>query len=81
MDPDIKVREFTAVETVSSEVFISRVYTNLSDGRLRLIFFADRIPDELQRIVDFLNRHLRQEVEVFAFEFTISPLSISTQCN
>lgn len=68
VDPDAKVRDFLQDQAADSESFIARVYSNLGAGRIRLIFFADRIPHELQRIVDFLNRHLREEVEVFAFE-------------
>jgi len=37
------------------EVFWKSVETNLSAGRVRLLFVADRIPDELDRIVQFLN--------------------------
>jgi hypothetical protein len=68
VDPDVRVREFLQDQVADSESFIARVHGNLGSGRIRLIFFADRIPPELQRIVDFLTRHLREEVEVFAFE-------------
>jgi hypothetical protein len=68
IDPDVRVREFLQDQAADSESFIARVYSNLGSGQLRLIFFADRIPPELQRIVDFLTRHLRDGVEVFAFE-------------
>jgi hypothetical protein len=68
IDPDLRVREFLQDPAADSASFIARVYSNLGAGRVRLIFFADRIPEELQRIVDFLSRNLREEVEVFAFE-------------
>lgn len=68
VDPDLRVRDFLQDQDADSESFIARVYSNLGAGKIRLIFFADRIPPELQRIVDFLTRHLREEVEVFAFE-------------
>jgi hypothetical protein len=37
---------------------------NLSSGRLRLVFLADEIPTELQRIIEFLNENLAN-AEVF----------------
>ncbi len=41
--------------------------TNLTAGRIRLLFVADRIPSELRRIVEFLNRQM-QPAEVLAIE-------------
>lgn len=37
------------------EYFWEQVKTNLQAGRIRLVFLADQIPSELQRIVEFLN--------------------------
>ena len=68
VEPDVRVRDFLQDQAADSESFIARVHANLGAGRIRLIFFADRIPPELQRIVDFLIRHLDEKVEVFAFE-------------
>ncbi len=44
-----------------------RADTNLSAGRMRLVFVADVIPPELRRIVEFLNTQMR-ETEVLAVE-------------
>lgn len=43
------------------------VRTNLTAGRIRLLFVADRIPPELRRVVEFLNRQM-QPAEVLAVE-------------
>ena len=45
--------------------FWGDVKTNLQAGRIRLVFVADSIPKELQRIVEFLNRQM-DPAEVFA---------------
>ena len=47
--------------------FWDRVSTNLAAKRLRLLFIADRIPDRLARVVEFLNGQMRT-VEVLALE-------------
>lgn len=47
--------------------FWKRVETNLRAGRVRLLFVADRIPNELARIVEFLNEQMRS-AEVLAIE-------------
>jgi hypothetical protein len=49
------------------EGFWSRLETNLQAGRIRMVFVADRIPEELQRIVEFLNRQMHL-AEVLAVE-------------
>lgn len=51
--------------TLSVEDFFAQVETNLRAGRLRLVFVADVIPDELLRIVEFLNGQMSQ-TEVYA---------------
>lgn len=40
---------------------------NLADGRIRLLFIADRIPSELLAVVEFLNTHM-DHTEVLAVE-------------
>lgn len=50
-----------------SERFWRDVQTNLDAGRIRLIFVADEIPDELRTIVEFLNEQMTQ-TEVLAIE-------------
>lgn len=47
--------------------FWDSVSTNLAAKRLRLLFIADRIPDRLARVVEFLNGQMRT-VEVLALE-------------
>lgn len=49
------------------EEFWERVATNLTAGRLRLLFVADSIPDPLQRVVEFLNEQM-PGIEVMAVE-------------
>jgi hypothetical protein len=50
-----------------SEEFWSSVKTNLQAGKIRLVFVADSIPFELQRIVEFLNEQM-DPAEVLALE-------------
>ena len=48
--------------------FWERAATNLAANRLRLLFVADEIPVELERVVKFLNEHTRDNLEVLAVE-------------
>ncbi len=52
---------------MDEESFWKRVSENLRKGRIRMVFVADDIPSELQRIVEFLNQQF-VEAEVFAVE-------------
>lgn len=52
---------------ISPETFWSTVKTNLQAGKIRMIFVADKIPQELQRIVEFLNEQT-DPAEVLAVE-------------
>jgi hypothetical protein len=47
--------------------FWDSVEANLRSGRVRLVFVADKIPTELQRIVEFLNEQMNP-AEVLALE-------------
>ena len=49
------------------ERFWQDVATNLRAGRLRLVFVADEIPNELRRIVEFLNEQMTR-TDVLALE-------------
>lgn len=49
------------------EGFWEQVNTNLRAGKVRLVFVADEIPGELQRIVEFLNAQMNP-TEVLAVE-------------
>jgi hypothetical protein len=66
MDPDQLLDEFLE-EGDSSEEFWSRLKTNLQAGKVRLVFVADEIPAELQRVVEFLNEQM-DPAEVLAVE-------------
>lgn len=47
--------------------FWKTVRQNLDAGRIRMVFVADEIPDELQRIIEFLNGQMK-DAEVFGVE-------------
>ena len=51
--PEEVLLQFLETEEVGD--FWGRVKTNLQAGRVRLLFVADRIPTELQQIIEFLN--------------------------
>jgi len=65
-NPDIILQEFLESE-VEPEEFWDKVKTNLQANKIRLIFVADEIPDELRRIVEFLNQQM-DPTEVLALE-------------
>jgi len=69
LDPQVIIEKFleenTDAENVDTESFWVEVDENLRAGKIRLVFFADEIPGELQRIVEFLREHLR-DTEVLA---------------
>ena len=48
--------------------FWEQAARNLSDNRLRLLFVADEIPIELERVVKFLNEQTRDALEILAVE-------------
>jgi hypothetical protein len=50
-----------------SEAFWQLVKTNIAAGNLRLVFVADQIPRELQRIIEYLNGQMRS-TEVLGLE-------------
>lgn len=66
LDPDQVLAEFLESGT-SPEEFWRKVGTNLQVGRIRMLFVADQIPAELQRIIEFLNEQMSQ-AEVLAVE-------------
>lgn len=49
------------------DAFWETVDSNLRSGRIRLVFLADQIPTELQRVVEFLNEQMAR-VDVIAVE-------------
>ncbi|HEX8889156.1 MAG TPA: hypothetical protein VF779_08260 [Pyrinomonadaceae bacterium] len=63
---DEKLNEFLGGEREPEE-FWQLASKNLQDRNIRLLFVADEIPAELQRIVEFLNEQMNQ-TEVLAVE-------------
>lgn len=63
-DPETVLSSFA---NGSEEEFWKTVKTNLQAGRIRLVFVADSIPPELQRVVEFLNTQM-DPAEVLAVE-------------
>jgi hypothetical protein len=66
VDAEKRLREFLA-DNIDPEDFWERANRNLQDRKLRLLFVADIIPTELQRIVEFLNEQMNN-TEVLAIE-------------
>lgn len=65
-DPDQVLREFLGGDTTPAD-FWERTRTNLRAGKIRMVFVADEIPDELRTIVEFLNEQM-DPAEVIAIE-------------
>ena len=65
-DPSVVLDDFLRGET-AHEGFWHRVKENLRAQKVRLLFVADEIPNELQRIVEFLNGQM-ERAEVLAIE-------------
>jgi hypothetical protein len=65
-DPEELLRDHLAGDAPAAD-FWQRVATNLQAGKIRLLFVADRVPSELRRIVEFLNRQMTP-AEVLAVE-------------
>jgi len=66
LEPEQVITDFLDPET-NPEDFWQRMKTNLQAGNIRLVFVADKIPSELQRIVEFLNGQM-DPAEVLALE-------------
>jgi hypothetical protein len=60
-DPERLVAE-VAGPGLEGEAFWERAQENLRAGKLRLLFVCDRIPRELQRVIEFLNGQMSAEV-------------------
>lgn len=65
-DPDQVLAEFL-VDEATPEDFWYQAQNNLKTGKVRLLFVADEVPSELQRIVEFLNEQMNP-AEVLAVE-------------
>lgn len=57
VDPDTRVAELIGSDA-DPEKFWVLVKTNLQAGRIRMLFVADEIPDELRRVIEFLNEQM-----------------------
>ena len=66
-DPEGALAALLQDDEPDTDAFWDNVATNLSAKRLRLLFLADKIPDELARVVEFLNEQMPR-VEVLAVE-------------
>lgn len=66
-NPDEELQQFLGGEQANAALFWQRVETNLKAGKIRLLFVADVISNELCRIIEFLNANM-QSVEVLAVE-------------
>ena len=66
-DPDAELCDRLEIEDGDADEFWRRVGDNLAAKRLRLLFVADDMPDELTRIVEFLNATM-PNVDVLAVE-------------
>jgi hypothetical protein len=64
LDPATALAQFLGGDV---EEFWQKVKTNLQAGRVRLVFVADEIPQELRRVVEFLNGQM-DPAEVLAVE-------------
>lgn len=67
VNPEDKLSEFLNYEEPKVSDFWQTVESNLRNGKIRMVFVADIIPPELQRIVEFLNEQMKP-AEVLAVE-------------
>ncbi|MBE7483593.1 MAG: hypothetical protein HS104_26895 [Polyangiaceae bacterium] len=66
---DHVLREFLGPD-VEHQQFWNQVETNLHAGRIRMVFVADEIPQELRRVVEFLNEQMHPS-EVLAVQIRL----------
>lgn len=66
VEPDDEIRRCVGLE-IDPEHFWRAVKTNLEAHRIRLLFVADEIPDELRHIIEFLNGQMKS-AEVLGIE-------------
>jgi hypothetical protein len=64
-DPDQELVE--KLDRSEAQEFWQDVSANLEAGKIRMLFVADHIPSELQRIVEFLNEQMK-DAEMLAIE-------------
>jgi hypothetical protein len=61
------VVQLTNDESLTVDMFLETIVTNLSQGQVRLVFFLEEAPYELRSIVDFLNKQM-ERAEVLIVE-------------
>jgi hypothetical protein len=66
-DPDQTLSAFLGADGLDLAQFWARVHQKLREGDMRLMFVADKVPTELQSIVEFLNNQMTK-TEVLAVE-------------
>lgn len=66
-DPEEQIAQLTQDAGVGIDEFFAKVGDNLRAGRIRMVFLADVVPDELRRITEFLNEQMNP-AEVYAVE-------------
>ena len=66
-DPESEIAALTDDPEADYGEYWERAKTNLLAGRIRLVFVADVVPAELQRVVEFLNERM-SPTEVIAVE-------------
>lgn len=65
----MKLLGLDSAESIATEIeaYWAKVEENLHDGRVRLMFVADRLPSELRRVIEFLNDQM-DKAEVLGIE-------------
>jgi hypothetical protein len=65
----MKLLGLDSTEIIATEIedYWAKVEKNLHDGRVRLLFVADRLPSELRRVIEFLNDQM-DKAEVLGIE-------------
>ena len=66
-DANLNPLDILGIELDEADTFWEKVSSNLSNGRVRLLFVADCIPPELRRIIEFLNEQM-ERAEVLGVE-------------
>lgn len=61
--PEASLQELLG-ETADPDAYWTEVETNLEAGRMRLVFVADEIPPELERIIEYLNGQMERTTVV-----------------
>ncbi|MEL7656978.1 MAG: hypothetical protein AAGU75_13850 [Bacillota bacterium] len=66
-EPEERFAEFIGDDAIDYDTFWENVKTNIQANKIRLLFIADEIPQELRRIIEFLNGNM-SSVEVLGIE-------------